>query len=205
MADVNWQTGVPSDSSLVGLGARDIRLQKKAIADWLSEDFQFPDKTNPIQESATRPIIAPESASSFGTGDSAHTLKGFFASDTSRYIVYWQGRKGPPSPGGRIRRMYMGGPNYIEDDENPGTAVHLRTSGMTELSSPDTRQRYIPFDNAAFNDNPSVFVTSSNSDYLAHVATTAPNGFWVNVQPVSGSASNVTIWWNASGITDGVI
>jgi hypothetical protein len=207
MADVNWIRTIPSDGSLTGVGARDIRQQKKAIADWLGESFQFPDSTNPLKPGGSHPLLGTQSASSFSLvgGGSEHTYKGFFASDTSRFMVYWQGRKGPPSPGGRTRTMYMGGPNYVETSSDVGVAVALRVSGWTLLTIPDVRNRWVPFGNAIFDATPTVLVTSSNSDYIPVVDAVFDDGFSLNMQPLSGSGSNVTIRWTASGTSSGVL
>ena len=203
-----WNTNLPSDASKVGLGAGDIRTNKRALTDALRHDTSFPDTHEAgiypiISQGAPRPIVAAQSASSYSAAG-AGLLEGklFFASDTSRLFVYSSTHNGVSlSPSTQL----VGSPQYIEHLTDGGAGTWLESSCFTAVSSASGTYK-ISYGNVVYETAPSVLVTSDDTSYIPRVTATGGSSFSVLLRPYDGSAAaNITVYWSSSGTTSGRI
>ena len=210
MANIStrWNSNVPSDASKVGLGAGNIRTNKRCIYDALRHDTSFPDAHEAglypiIAPGAPRPIVAAQSASSY-SAVGAPMLEGklFFASDTSRLFVYSSTHNGVSlSPSTQL----VGSPQYIEHLTDGGTGTWVESSGFTAISSASDSYT-VSYGNIVYAGIPSVLVTSDDTSLSPRVTSVTATNFAVRLRPYDASAAaNITLYWSSSGTTSGRI
>lgn len=220
LVNINWVATIPSDGSAVGIGAKDVRLQKYAVAEGLRESLNLGNKIDPIKQGAPRPYIDIQSNSSnINVAQNAHLKKNvssftrgtlYFASDTSRLLM-WTSINSVGVGGSGAELFYqettyqIGTPRFIEHGTTPTNAVHIETSGFKKFSTPDGAQNEIRYSNVSFDSPPQVYVWSSNSQYLPIVRYSSTTDFGVWLLVVSGAASDMTLFWRASGTSGGVV
>jgi len=201
-----WNADLPSDASKVGLGAGNIRTNKRCIYDALRHGTSFPDAVENgiypvISQGAPRPIVAAQSASSY-SAVGAPMLEGklFFASDTSRLFVYSSTHNGVSlSPSTQL----VGSPQYVEHLTDGGMGTWVESSCFTAISSASGTYN-ISYGNIVYEATPSVLVLSTNTSYIPRVTSTGGSNFTVLLRPYDASAAaNITLYWSSSGTTSG--
>jgi len=210
MANIStrWNSNVPSDASKVGLGAGNIRTNKRCIYDALRHGTSFPDAHEAglypvISQGAPRPIVAVQSASSY-SAVGAPMLEGklFFASDTSRLFVYNSTSNGVSlSPSTQL----VGSPQYIEHLTDGGTGTWVESSGFTAISSASGVYA-VSYGNIVYAGMPVVTATSDDTSLLMRMTSVTSTNFTVRLRPYDDSAAaNITLYWSSSGTTSGRI
>lgn len=211
MSTINWVETIPSDGSAVGIGARDIRANKYAIAEGLRESLNLGNKIDPIKQGAPRPYIDIESNSSNidkGPVTTSSFTRGklYFASDTSRLLL-WTSVVSNIAAVAYFKEntFVVGSPRFIEHNTDPGRSVWIETSGFKKFSTPDAGSGSISFGNVVFDEAPQVYTWSSDTNYMPAVISVTRTGFSAKLNAIHRAASDMTLFWRASGYTSGVV
>ena len=140
MADIQWRYTVPSEGSKVGIGANDIRHQKRQIGTVLDVSFNVGDDANPVKQGAALPIFQAASKNSYGFGSEDATNDHWYAtgrifieSDTSRVYSYLTIED---AVGISNTSCMLGSPNHIEHGDTTYTrATWVERSDFYEAVS----------------------------------------------------------------------
>jgi len=173
--------------------------------------------TNPIKPGAPRLLIDVQSNSSnINTvynilAPSSYTRgKLYFASDTSRLLMWTSissegvGGGGPGSLFYKETTYQIGTPRFIEHATDPGKGVWIESSGFKKFSAPDGNSGNISFGNVIFDAAPNIVLWSSNTRYAALVRFSRRTSFDAKLNAI-GTASDMTLFWRASGMSSGVV
>jgi len=204
-----WLEALPSDGSLVGNGARDIRSNMSTLALGLGEWLQYPGSgggsdtsAGYFKEGAARVFFAAGSASS-NSANATLQQRAFLEDNTNdhRLLLYESDTT-----------RCMGGEKVLEHSLTSNNRQWVTVSDFTVIDSTVVngtlsrnfetwRASSPPVQVMIFGDTPIVNVTSSDTRYFVALSAVTTGGFTSDGSYV-GTTSDVTLHWFASGWTD---
>lgn len=206
MANITWRTGLPSATSLVGLGAVNIRDHKVALATGLAEANNFLDADSPVKQGAAVPTVAATEGSLYdsskGTTHWRWANAPVIVSATSRMFSF-------DSVANSAMSYLVGTPGYSEWGTTltaGSTAVEI--SGSTNVAA---EGQYNQSYGTVFASTPTVILATS---YSAQASGTVPilarlvdsgvtTGGFKYIVEARGGASAATVNWSAFGTMTG--
>ena len=177
MANINWRHTIPSEGSLVGIGANDIRHQKRQIDAVLNESFNLGDDTTPVKAGSALPIYQAASKNSYGpTGPATDhwylTGQVFVESDTSRAYSYTTIAI-PSAPNSNATTL-IGTAALVEHGESFPRATWIERSDFFEAATAgsytidfDVNRGGIPGEPQGFDGIPTVLVSAHTTLYAS--------------------------------------
>ena len=199
---INWDENLPSDGSIVGRGAAEVRAIWAALTAGLNESLEWDGAVaGQLRAGAAPSFITTETnVASLWESNASSAGKLVFASDTSRLFIL-----GLAANVGRA--AYGGGPQLMEhtDQATRGFAWHIQ-SGTSLIVAPDDDTISITYSddgltpaNVAYATDPQLLVTSDSTDYMPVINSIGATSFSIGMRPIQSAAANVTITWTSSG------
>lgn len=200
MATLNWREELPSNDSLVGRGAGDIRDQWAQLTSGMAESLQWPSG-----------LRKPGSFASYDATDSTFSAEGMLHINSAlSRLLYHASALSFTSPAQfdiRTQMLPLGNATFVEHATEP-RGVWLQVSGLSAIAAAADDEYDFSYSTdgvsgtqVIFGAPPNIYLTSGNTGVSFSVSTWTTGGFSVRAHEIIGTTSDWTLHWLSSGTT----